>query len=184
MILPIYVYGNTVLREVAKDITSKYPNLNELIKDMYETMYAADGVGLAAPQIGLSIRLFVVDATQMSQDYPELKNFKKVFINPYIIKEEGNDWYYNEGCLSIPFIREDILRKSNITIKYFDEQFNEYIESFDGIRARIIQHEYDHIEGKLLIDYLSPIKRRLLKSKLNQIATGIVKPKYKVQLPK
>jgi peptide deformylase len=184
MILPIYVYGNTVLREVAKDITSKYPNLNELIKDMYETMYAADGVGLAAPQIGLSIRLFVVDATQMSQDYPELKNFKKVFINPYIIKEEGNDWYYNEGCLSIPFIREDILRKSNITIKYFDEQFNEYIESFDGIRARIIQHEYDHIEGKLLIDYLSPIKRRLLKSKLNQITTGIVKPKYKVQLPK
>lgn len=184
MILPIYVYGNPVLREATKDITPEYPNLKTLITNMYETMYAAEGVGLAAPQIGIPIRLFVVDATAMSDDYPELKDFKKVFINPYIIKEDGGEWYYNEGCLSIPFVREDVSRKSIITLKYLDEQFIEHTENFDGIKARIIQHEYDHIEGKLLIDHLSLIKKRLLKSKLHQITTGIIKPKYKVSLPK
>ncbi|MCX7861636.1 MAG: peptide deformylase [Bacteroidales bacterium] len=184
MILPIYIYGNSVLREKAKEIAPDYPKLKELIADMYETMYASEGVGLAAPQIGLPIRLFVVDATVMNDEFPEVKDFKKVFINAQILSEEGEEWYYNEGCLSIPFVREDILRKSIIKVRYCDESFVEHIETFDGLRARIIQHEYDHIEGKLIIDHISPIKRRLLKNKLHQIATGQLKPKYKVILPK
>lgn len=184
MILPIYVYGNSVLREKAKEITANYPNLKQLIADMFETMYASEGVGLAAPQIGLSIRLFVVDATVMNDEFPEVKDFKKVFINAQLLEETGEEWYYNEGCLSIPFVREDVLRKPIIKLRYLDENFNEHIETFDGLKARIIQHEYDHIEGKLIIDHLSPIKRRLLKNKLNQIATGMLKPKYKVALAK
>jgi peptide deformylase len=184
MILPIYVYGNPVLREKGKEISPDFPKLKELIDNMFETMYAAEGVGLAAQQIGLAIRLFVIDATAMKNDYPELTDFKRVFINPYIIEEKGDEWYYSEGCLSLPFIREDISRKSTITIKYLDEQFNEHIQTYDGIKARIIQHEYDHIEGKLLIDRISALKRRLLQAKLKQISSGLLLPKYAVELPK
>ncbi len=184
MILPIYVYGNPVLREKAKPINANYPQLDRLLSNMWETMYASDGIGLAAPQIGLSIRLFVIDGSAMSEDYPELKDFKKVFINAEILEEKGEEWYYNEGCLSLPFIREDILRKSIITIRYQDEQFKEHTETYDGIIARIVQHEYDHIEGKLLIDRVSLLKKRLLKNKLSQIATGVLKPKYKVHIAK
>jgi peptide deformylase len=184
MILPVYVYGNPVLREVSKDITPKYPHLKELIDNMYETLYSADGVGLAAPQIGLSIRLFIVDATVMSEEYPELKDFKKAFINPHILKQEGEEWYYNEGCLSVPNIREDVSRKSVITIQYIDEQFIKHTEVFDGIKARIIQHEHDHLDGILFIDRISKLRKTMLKSKLNNILNGNIKPKYKVVFAK
>jgi peptide deformylase len=183
MIYPIYVYGHPVLRKKAVAISPDYPDLKKLINDMFQTMYASEGVGLAAPQIGLSIRLFVVDATVMNDEYPEIKDFKKVFINPTILNEEGEEWPYNEGCLSIPFIREDVFRKSKITIEYFDESFTKHIETFDGIPARIIQHEYDHIEGILFIDRLSILRKKLLQSKLNQISKGLIRPKYKIVLP-
>lgn len=184
MIFPIYVYGNAVLREVSKEITPDYPNLNDLIANMFETMYASEGVGLAAPQIGLSIRLFVIDATVMNDEYPEVKDFKKVFINPRIISEEGEEWYYNEGCLSVPFIREDVLRKSTITIEYVDEQFKPHKQVYSGVQARIIQHEYDHLDGILFIDKISFLRKKLIKSKLNNILNGNIKPKYKVVFPK
>lgn len=183
MILPIYTYGNKVLREKAKEINSQYPEIHNIIKNMFDTLYAADGVGLAAPQIGLSIRLFIVDATVMKNEHPELADFKKVFINAKILKEEGEEWYYNEGCLSLPGIREDVLRKKIITIQYLDENFNEHIDTFDGIKARIIQHEYDHIEGILFIDRLSPLRKTLLKSRLTLIAKGKIIPKYKIITP-
>jgi len=184
MILPVYVYGNPVLREVAKEIGPDYPHLKELIANMYETMYASEGVGLAAPQIGLSIRLFVIDATVMNDEYPEVKDFKKVFINPRITKEEGEEWFYNEGCLSVPFIREDVSRKSIITIEYVDENFVPHKEKYDGVQARIIQHEYDHLEGILFIDRISFLRKKLIRSKLNNILNGNIKPKYKVVFPK
>ncbi len=184
MILPIYTYGNPVLREISKDITPKYPNLNELIENMFETLHAADGVGLAAPQIGLSIRLFIIDATVMSKDYPELKDFKKAFINPRIVSQEGEEWYYNEGCLSVPDIREDILRKSIVKLQYDDEQFHSHTEVYDGIKARIILHEYEHLDGILFIDHLSTLRKTMLKSKLNHIVKGEIKPKYKVVFAK
>ncbi len=184
MILPVYVYGNPVLREVAKDIQPDYPHLKELIADMYETMYASDGVGLAAPQIGLSIRIFVIDAVGMAEDYPEAKDFKKVFINPHITNEEGEEWYYNEGCLSVPFIREDVSRKSTIIIQYMVEEFKPHTDVYDGIKARIVQHEYDHLEGILFIDKISLIRKRMIKARLNNILTGNVKPKYKVVFAK
>ncbi len=186
MILPIIAYGDPVLRKVSEDISADYPNLKELIDDMWETMYAARGVGLAAPQIGLAIRLFVIDASPFDdddEDKPEQMNFKKVFINAQITDETGKEWPFAEGCLSIPEIREDVNRLSNIKITYFDENFVKHEESYGGIIARIIQHEYDHIEGKLFVDKISAIKKRLIAKKLDAITKGLVKPDYKMKYP-
>ena len=185
MILPIIAYGDPVLRKVGRDIDKDYPNLSQLIADMFETMYHARGVGLAAPQIGLDIRLFIVDASPFDEDEddkPELKNFKKVFINAYITDESGNEWPFNEGCLSIPEIREDVNRLSNIKIKYVDENFVEHTEDYKGILARIIQHEYDHIEGILFTDHLNVVKKRMIKNKLSDITRGKVSVDYKMKL--
>lgn len=190
MIYPIVVYGDPVLRQRAKDI-EKGTDLNQLILDMYETMHAAQGIGLAAPQIGKGIRLFVVDGTALKggdDDDDEtngenMDGFKKAFINPVIVTEEGTPWEFEEGCLSIPNIREKISRKEKLTIKYFDEQWNPREEVYDGIKARIIQHEYDHIEGKLFIDYLTPLKKRMLKGKLNDISRGDVDTEYRILAP-
>ncbi len=186
MILPIIAYGDPVLRKVSRDIDQEYPNLKQLIDDMFETMYHARGVGLAAPQIGLDIRLFIVDASPFDdddEDKPSYKNFKKIFINAYITEESGKEWPFSEGCLSIPEIREDVNRLSNIKINYLDENFVAHEESYDGILARIIQHEYDHIEGKLFVDKISPIKKRLIAKKLDAITKGLVKPDYKMKYP-
>ncbi|CAG0991748.1 Peptide deformylase [Flavobacteriales bacterium] len=183
MILPIVAYGTPVLRKVAEEIDADYPDLKEFIANMYETMYNAGGVGLAAPQVGKSIRLFVVDAAPFEEDEPSLKNFKKVFINPIILEEKGQEWKFNEGCLSIPGIREDVSRKPTITIEYFDEKFKLKEETYEGIAARIIQHEYDHIEGVLFTDRINPLKRQLLKKKLSEIAKGNVEVKYKMRFP-
>ena len=188
MILPILAYGSPVLKKTATDITPKYPNLNELISNMWETMYAAKGVGLAAPQIGLSIRLFVIDATPFLDDenmddfeLNSIKNFKKVFINPKIIEENGNLWEFNEGCLSIPEIREDVSRRSKIIIEYFDENFQFHKQELSGLAARVVQHEYDHIEGILFTDHVSSLKKRLIKSKLNNISSGSIKVNYEMK---
>lgn len=183
MKLPIIAYGDPVLRQKTKEIDSDYPNLDNLIKDMFETMYAASGVGIAAPQIGLPIRLFVIDASPYEEDEPILKNFKKVFINAEIIEESGENWLSNEGCLSIPDIREDIARHPTITINYFDENWEEHEETYGGLGARIIQHEYDHIEGKLFTDKLSPLKKALIKGKLDAITKGKVDVDYKMKFP-
>jgi peptide deformylase len=187
MILPIVAYGDDVLKKKAQEISPNYPELKQLISDMFETMYNSKGVGLAAPQIGKSIRLFIVDASPFADDEEEdlshLKDFKKVFINPQLKTEEGKEWAFNEGCLSIPGIREDVYRKPKILLQYQDENFNQYEEYFEGIAARIIQHEYDHIEGILFIDHLNPLKRRLLKSKLNNISKGEIKVDYKMRFP-
>lgn len=184
MILPVYVYGQPVLRKKAKDIEENDPELKELIENMFETMYYADGVGLAAPQIGISKNIFIIDATPMEEDDPELKDFKKVFINPEIFDEKGEKWTYNEGCLSLPTLREDVDRHSDIMISYFDENFNLHEESYNGIKARIIQHEYDHLQGKLFIDYLNPLKKRLLNGKLKAISQGNVDIPYKIKIPR
>ena len=188
MILPILAYGSPVLKKLANDITPKYPNLNELISNMWETMYAAKGVGLAAPQIGLSIRLFVIDATPFFDDenmddfeLNSIKNFKKVFINPKIINENGSLWEFNEGCLSIPEIREDVSRRSKIIIEYFDENFQSNKLKLSGLAARVVQHEYDHIEGILFIDHISSLKKRLIKGKLNNISSGSIKVNYEMK---
>ena len=188
MILPILAYGSPVLKKIANDITPKYPNLNELISNMWETMYAAKGVGLAAPQIGLSIRLFVIDATPFLDDenmndfeLNSIKNFKKVFINPKIIKENGSLWEFNEGCLSIPEIREDVPRRSKIIIEYFDENFQFHRLELTGLAARVVQHEYDHIEGILFTDHISSLKKRLIKRKLNNISSGSIKVDYEMK---
>ncbi len=190
MVLPIVAYGDPVLRKVGRDIEKDSPKLNELIANMWETMYNASGVGLAAPQIGLAVRLFLVDATPFAEDeeLPEeernaLKGFKRVFINPKMVDENGKDWIFNEGCLSIPDIREDVSRKDTITITYFDESFKEHTETFDGILARIIQHEYDHIEGILFTDKLSSLKKRLLKSRLGNISKGKINVDYRMRFP-
>ncbi|MDC3238354.1 peptide deformylase [Flavobacteriaceae bacterium] len=188
MILPIVAYGANVLKVKASHADKEDPNLSKLIEDMWETMYNANGVGLAAPQIGESIRLFVIDASPFAQDEdlsPEevevLKDFKGVFINPKMMEETGNEWDFTEGCLSIPNIREDVSRKEKITITYLDEQFNEQTLSLDGLAARVVQHEYDHIEGILFTDKLSPLKKRLLKGKLNNISKGNINPDYKMR---
>lgn len=181
MIYPVVVFGSPVLREIAKKIDKSYPNLNQVISDMFDTMYKADGVGLAAPQIGLSIRLFVIDASPLSEDHPELENFKKVFINAEILERLGDETFDNEGCLSLPGIREDVLRPEGITIKYYDEDFVEHTDTFHGFGARIIQHEYDHIEGKVFTDRLSMLKKRLLKGKLISISKGIVDVSYRIR---
>lgn len=188
MILPIVAYGHPILRAVAQPITPDYPELNGLIESMWETMYHSNGVGLAAPQINKSIRLFVVDTIQIvenfdeedKQEYPNEKPIKQVFINAQVLEKSGELWSYNEGCLSIPKIRENVKREQVVKIRYQDENFNEHIEEFDGITARVILHEYDHIEGKLFIDYLAPLKRKLLKKKLSDISEGKVHMDYKM----
>ncbi|HCW05935.1 MAG TPA: peptide deformylase [Cytophagales bacterium] len=181
MIYPIVMYGDPVLRKKAKDI-EKGTDILELVNDMYETMHAAHGIGLAAPQIGKGIRLFVVDGTTL-EDEPKLKDFKKAFVNPVILYESGTPWGFEEGCLSIPNIREEVERPEKLRIKYFDENWNAFEEDFDGMKARIIQHEYDHIEGKLFIDYLTPLKKRMLKGKLADISKGEVDTEYRILAP-
>ncbi len=181
MKLPIIAYGDPVLRKKAVDIPQDYPNLPNLIENMFDTMYNANGVGIAAPQIGLSIRLFVIDLSD--KDEPELQGFKKVFINAQVLNEEGEKWDFNEGCLSIPDIREDISRNQKVTISYFDEDWSQHTETFSGFKARVIQHEYDHIEGKLFTDKLSPLRRAMLKSKLDSISRGAVKVDYRMKFP-
>jgi len=188
MILPIVAYGDPVLKKVAIDITPDYPDLDKLILDMFDTMYNAKGVGLAAPQIGKSIRLFVIDASPFAEDAETeeeaaMKDFKKVFINARILEEDGSEWKYNEGCLSIPKIREDVSRKEVVHVRYFDENFKQHEETYDGMAARIIQHEYDHIEGKLFTDRIGPLRRRLLKSKLDDISKGRIEVEYKMRFP-
>lgn len=192
MILPIVAYGAPILRTVAKDITPDYPGLEKLIADMWETMYASNGVGLAAPQVNRDIRLFIIDSAQIFENqeedekgkYPDEPGIKRVFINAHIKTLNGEEWAYNEGCLSIPKIREDVYRNETVTLEYVDEQFQPHTETFRGITARVILHEYDHTEGKLFIDYLKPLKRRLLKGKLDDISKGKVKVDYKMVFPK
>ena len=182
MLLPIYAYGQPILKKVAEDISPSYPNLDILLKNMWETMYEAHGVGLAAPQIGHSIRLFIVDTEQIEkEDYPKHIGFKKVFINAHKIEETGEKWSYEEGCLSIPNIRGEVLRKPLLKIRYLDENFVEHVESFDGVNARVIQHEYDHIDGILFTDHLSPVKRTLIRNKLENIRRGKTSADYKIK---
>ncbi|MCU0382677.1 MAG: peptide deformylase [Cyclobacteriaceae bacterium] len=189
MIYPIVVYGDPVLRQRAKDI-EKGSDISQLISDMHDTMQAAHGIGLAAPQIGKSVRLFVVDATTLEpeegeeEEAEDLSDFKKAFINPQIIEESGEPWAFEEGCLSIPNLRENVARKETVRIKYYNENWELKEEVYDGMKARIIQHEYDHIEGKLFIDYLSPFKKRLLKGKLADISKGKVNTDYRIAVPK
>jgi peptide deformylase len=183
MILPIVAYGTPVLKQKAAFIDPEHPGLNELIANMFETMYYAPGVGLAAPQVGHSIRLFVLDVSAFSDDNPELEGVKKVFINAEIIEETGAECKFNEGCLSIPNIREDVESKPVIRMKYQDENFNHFEETFDGILARVIQHEYDHIDGILFTDRLSQLRRTLLRGKLMEISKGKVKADYRMKFP-
>lgn len=190
MILPIVAYGDPVLRKVGKEIDKDYPQLDKLIADMRETMYNANGLGLAAPQIGKDIRLFIIDASPFAEDEDLseeeknfFKDFNRVFINAKIVKEEGDEWAFNEGCLSIPDVREDVFRQPKVTIKYQDEAFNEHTETFDGLIARVVQHEYDHIEGILFTDKLSSLKKRLIKGKLANISKGKIKVDYRMRFP-
>ncbi len=191
MVFPIVAYGHPVLRKIAEDISADFPNLPKLIADMWETMYASAGVGLAAPQVNKNIRLFVVDTAQMfngmkeaeKEEYPDAPGIKAVFINAHVVELSGEEWSYNEGCLSIPKIREDISRNETVRLRYLDENFEQQEKEFNGLTARVILHEYDHIEGKLFIDYLPPLKRKLMKGKLNDISRGIVKVDYKMLFP-
>ena len=188
MILPIVAYGAAVLRETAQDITPEYEGLNELLKSMWETLYNSNGVGLAAPQVNRNIRLFLVDSTQIHSNldkedegkYPDAPGIKEVFINAKIESTTGPNWSYNEGCLSIPKIREDVIRPTSVTLSYLNEAFKPQQKTFDGVTARVILHEYDHIEGKLFIDYLTPLKRRLIIRKLADISKGKMKVDYKM----
>ena len=182
MILPIVAFGSPILRKKGENITAKYPELDSLLVNMWETMYEASGVGLAAPQINKSIRLFLIDTTPFVNDEEgsEEQVVKKVFINARIIEEKGEEWDFNEGCLSIPDIREDITRKSSITIEYFDENFKKYTDTFDGLTARVIQHEYDHVNGVLFTDKISPLRKRMIKGKLIDISKGRVSTIYKM----
>ncbi len=183
MIFPVTVYGDPVLRKVAEPIGPDYPNLPEVLENLWETMYYADGVGLAAPQVGLPIRVFVIDAGAGAEEEPELKDFKKTFINPVMLDRSGDPFVMEEGCLSLPEIRENVLRPETVRLKYQDENFQEYEEVFHGFVARVIQHEYDHLEGILFIDYLSALRRKLLKGKLISISKGKVQPHYKIKVP-
>lgn len=196
MILPIVAYGDPVLRKVAAEIDKDYPQLNELISNMFETMHKALGVGLAAPQIGKAIRLFIVETKPFAhaneddgddeftpEERAQLQDFKKVFINAKIIDEEGDEWTFNEGCLSIPKIREDVKRKPTLRIQYYDENFNFFDETYAGLIARVIQHEYDHIEGKLFTDRINPLRKRLIQGKLKDISKGKVQVAYKMRFP-
>jgi peptide deformylase len=194
MIFPIVAYGHPILRKVSGDIGPEYPGLDKLIEDMWETMYASNGVGLAAPQINRDIRLFVVDSSQIftnmdederrEENYPDDPGIRQVFINAHIVEEHGDDWPYNEGCLSIPRIREDIYRAEEVTLTFMDEKFEQHTRTFNGITGRIILHEYDHIDGKLFIDHISPLKRKLLKRKLDDISKGNIKTDYKMLFPR
>jgi peptide deformylase len=180
MLLPIYLYGASALRKKADDIAPDDPCFQQLLADMWETMYHADGMGLAAPQAGKNIRLFVLDTNCLSADFPEGKGFKKAFINPYVVEEDGDEWAFSEGCLSVPKIHEKVKRPSRVRLRYCDENFVEHDEWFEGIRARVIQHEYDHLEGRIFVDKLPPIRRQLLKSKLLKISKGYVSTSYRV----
>lgn len=192
MILPIVAYGSPVLRKLCKDIDADYPGLTGLISDLWETMYNSKGVGLAAPQVNRDIRLFVMDSAQIIHnlndeeklDYPGDPGFKGVFINAHMVAVNGEDWAYNEGCLSIPKIREDVFRQETATLHFMDENFQPHTKTFTGITARVILHEYDHTEGKLFIDYLKPLKRKLLKRKLDDISKGKVDVDYRMQFAK
>lgn len=192
MILPVVAYGHPVLRKMCEDIDATYPELEKLVADMWETMYNSNGVGLAAPQINRPIRLFVVDTEQIvenfddedKKEFPNEKPIKQTFINAHKIEETGDEWPYNEGCLSIPKIREDVYRGEKVKLRYMDEKFNEHEKEFDGITARVILHEYDHIDGKLFIDYLKPLKKRLLKKKLNDISSGKIRTDYRMMFAK
>ncbi|UII33532.1 peptide deformylase [Fulvivirga ulvae] len=181
MIYPIVVYGDPVLKKKARDIEKGEIDVKQLSEDMFETMEAASGIGIAAPQIGKSLRIFVVDGRPIEDE--DMEDFKKVFINPQILEETGDEWAFEEGCLSIPNIREDVFRNERLTIRYFDENWEEHEETYDGMKARIIQHEYDHIEGILFTDHLSPLKKRMLKGKLQNITKGKMKVDYRVILP-
>ncbi len=183
MLLPITAYGHPTLRKVAQDIDKDYPGLDKIIEDMFETMYHTKGVGLAAPQVDLSIRLLLIDASPYADEFPEAKDFKKIMINARIVEEEGVEWSFNEGCLSVPDIREDVMRKPKIRIQYCDEKFNQYDEVYEGVTARIIQHEYDHLEGILFVDRLASLKKMLLKRKLTEISKGNVKVDYRMKFP-
>jgi len=181
MIYPITVYGDPVLRKKAEPISKDFPDIQGFIKNMFETMYASDGVGLAAPQVGQAIRIFVVDTNTDEEGEPA--GIVKAFINPEIIEKFGDEWVMNEGCLSVPEIREDVVRPDSIRIRYMDEDFNMYEETYNGFTARVIQHEYDHLEGIMFVDYLNPLKKRILKGKLTAITKGKVQPKYRIKVP-
>ena len=190
MILPIVAYGDPVLRKVAVAIDAEFPDLEKLINNMKETMYNASGVGLAAPQIGKAIRLFLIDASPFAEDdnlseeeRTVLKSFNRVFINPKILEEEGEEWLFNEGCLSIPEVREDVSRQPKITIEYQDENFTIHTETLEGLAARVFQHEYDHIEGILFTDKLSTLKKRIIKKKLENISKGKISADYRMRFP-
>lgn len=184
MILPVTVYGDPILRKGTPDIDKNYKGLDELVSNMFETMHNADGVGLAAPQIGLSLRVFIVDASPLGDEEESLKDFKKVFINPHIIEISGDEEAMEEGCLSIPGIREEVNRKNKIRIKYFDQGWIEHDEVYEGFVARILQHEYDHLDGILFVDYCTPLKKRLLKGKLAAITKGKADIKYRIKIPR
>ncbi len=183
MVYPIVVYGHPVLRKVAEDIERDYPDLEQVIADLFETLHRAEGLGLAAPQIGMSIRIFVIDGSPLADDEPELADFKKVFINAHITEKSGDLHLMNEGCLSIPNLREEINRESHIRITYYDENWQFHDEKYDGYKARIIQHEYDHLDGILFTDKVSPLRKRLLKGKLTAISKGKFEADYKTVLP-
>jgi peptide deformylase len=184
MTLPISVYGNTILRKKAREIDKDYEGLNDLIKNMFETMNKADGIGLAGPQVGRSIRMFLIDATVLAEQDITLKDFKKVFINPVITEETGTEIIFEEGCLSLPNIHEDVKRRSKIKIEYYDENFTLVKEAYNGIKARVIQHEYDHLEGVLFTDKLSAFRKRLIKGRLAAISKGKIRSFYKMRFPR
>ena len=192
MILPIVAYGHPVLRKMCEDITPEYPKLQELIANMWETMYSSSGVGVAAPQVNRPIRLFVIDSKQIIEgmddeeraEYPGDNGIKQVFINAHIVDTAGEEWAYNEGCLSIPKVREDVYRPESVTLRYVDENFQPHEETFTGVTARVIFHEYDHIDGKLFIDHLKPLKRRMIKGKLEDITKGKISVDYKMTFHK
>lgn len=181
MILPVYIYGQPVLRKVAEDITPDYPNLKELIENMFETMDYAEGVGLAAPQIGLPIRISVIDLDVLSEDYPEYKGFRKVYINPHIVETSGEEITMDEGCLSLPGIHEAVKRQDRIRVQYMDENFVAHDEVIEGYLARVMQHEFDHLDGKMFIDHLSPLRKQMIKGKLNALLKGKVRCNYRVK---
>ncbi len=183
MIYPIVIYGHAILRKIAKDLEQDYPDLDKLVEDLFGTMYHSEGLGLAAPQIGKSIRIFVIDGEPVAEDEPELTGFKKVFINARIMEKSGDPVPMNEGCLSIPNLREEVKRESHIRIQYYDDKWEFHDEEFDGYKARIIQHEYDHLDGILFPDRLNPLRRRLIKGKLNDISKGKFDVEYKTILP-
>lgn len=181
MILPIYVYGQQVLRKVAEDITPDYPKLKELIDNMFETMFNADGVGLAAPQIGLPIRVVTITLDPLSDEFPEFKDFNKVYINPHILEVSGEEIAMDEGCLSLPGIHESVKRGDKIQVRYMDENFVEHNEVVEGYLARVMQHEFDHLEGKMFIDHISPLRKQMIKGKLNAMLNGKARSSYKMK---